>query len=137
MEDIIKIGTHVIIVKNGKVLLGKRKNSGGAGTYGLPGGHLEFNESPEECIKREVLEETNLKIKNIRFITYTNDLFKDTRRHYLNLHFIADYDSGELKNMEPEKCEKWEWVDWNNLPKPLFLPIENLLKKNINIFSIK
>ena len=34
--------------------------------------------------------------------------------------------------MEPEKCEKWEWFEWNNLPEPLFLPIQNLLKQKFN-----
>jgi len=42
---------------------------------------------------------------------------------------LCEYDSGEAKVMEPEKCEKWNWFEWNNLPEPLFLPIQNLLKK--------
>lgn len=48
---------------------------------------------------------------------------------------LADYDSGEVKIMEPEKCEQWEWFDWNNLPKPLFLPAQNLLKQKYNPFK--
>ena len=45
---------------------------------------------------------------------------------------LADYDSGEVKIMESEKCEKWEWFDWSDLPQPLFVPLQNLLKKNYN-----
>ncbi len=49
---------------------------------------------------------------------------------------IADYNSGDLKIMEPDKCEKWAWFEWTveELTEPLFLPIENLLKQQFNPF---
>ena len=61
------IGIAVIVVKDNRVLLGKRKNAHGAGSWAFPGGHLEFNEFIEACAVREVFEETGLKIKNLRF----------------------------------------------------------------------
>src|SRR3989339_718967 len=63
MKKMPKVGVAVIIIKNGKVLMHKRKNSHGDGTWSLPGGHLEFNESLEECAQRETFEETGMKIK--------------------------------------------------------------------------
>ena len=90
------------------------------------------NESLENCAKRETLEETGIEIKNIRFETITNDIFKDEEKHYITIFMLSEYDSGEVKVMEPEKCEKWGWFEWNNLPEPLFLPIQNLLKKGYN-----
>jgi len=127
-----KVGVAVIIIKNGKVLMHKRKNSHGDGTWSLPGGHLEFNESLEECAQRETFEETGMKIKNIRFADITNDIFEKEKKHYITIFMIADRESGEPIVKEPKKCECWEWHDWNNLPKPLFLPIENLLKKGFH-----
>jgi len=127
-----KIGVGVFVIKDNKILFGKRKNSHGNGDWNLPGGHLEYNEQIEECAKREVLEETGINIKNIKLVTFTNDIFKEEKKHYVTLFVIADYDSGEAILLEPEKCEKWEWVEWNNLPQPLFLPIQNLLKQGFN-----
>jgi len=120
----------MIIRKSGKVLLGKRKNAHGAASWCFPGGHLEFGESWEECAIRETAEETNLIIKNIRFASVTNDIFQLESKHYITIFMLADYSSGELKIMEPDKCEKWDWFDWKELPCPLFLPIINLLKTN-------
>lgn len=129
------VGVSIIIKKDHKVLVGKRKNIRGNGTWAFPGGHLEFRESFEKCIKREVMEETGIKIKNIKFQTLTNDIHPKEKTHYVTLFFTSDYDSGKVRNMEPEKCEGWEWVLWNKLPHPLFLPIKNLLAQKYNPFS--
>lgn len=127
-----KVGVGVAVIKGGKVLLGKRKNAHGEGTWSFPGGHLEYNESWEDCASRETLEETGLSIKNIRFGTVTNDLFHKEQKHYVTIIMLSDYDSGTLQVMEPDKCEQWEWYNWNNLPNALFVSIENLLKENFN-----
>ena len=71
-----KIGIGVIIIKDNKVLFGKRKNSHGDGTWSLPGGHLEFGESWEDCALREVEEEVGITINNLHFVTATNDIFQ-------------------------------------------------------------
>ncbi|MFO8083615.1 MAG: NUDIX hydrolase [Desulfobacterales bacterium] len=123
------VGVAVIVKKDDKVLLGKRKSSHGSGTWALPGGHLEFNESIEDCAKREVSEETALFIKNIRYAAFTNDIFKDDGKHYVTLFVISDYSHGVLELKEPEKCSGWEWFQWCFLPEPLFLPLKNLLKQ--------
>jgi 8-oxo-dGTP diphosphatase len=62
-----KVGVGVMIFKDGKVLLGKRKSSHGDGEYAWPGGHMEYMESFEECAKRETMEETGMQIRNVRF----------------------------------------------------------------------
>ena len=130
-----KIGVGVCVIKDGKILFGKRKNAHGEGSWCFPGGHLEWNEKIEDCARREVLEETGLSIKNFRFGPYTNDIFGKEDKHYVTLFVIADYDSGELKLMEPEKCEKWDWFKWEEAPKPLFIPNQNLLKMGYNPFK--
>jgi 8-oxo-dGTP diphosphatase len=66
MEERPKVGVGVIIMKDQKVLVGKRKRSHAPGTWNFPGGHLELNEEVFECAKREVQEEAGIKIKNLR-----------------------------------------------------------------------
>ena len=134
MRKFPKIGVGVIIRKGNKVLLGKRRNAHGAGTWSFPGGHLELNEEIEDCAKREVMEETGLKIKNLKRVAFTNDIFGNNL-HYVTLYVLADYDSGEARVMEPDKCEIWQWFDWNKLPEPLFLPIQNLVETGFNPFQ--
>ncbi|MBI4280617.1 NUDIX domain-containing protein [Candidatus Uhrbacteria bacterium] len=128
-----KVGVGVIVLKDGRILLGKRKGAHGAGSWHFPGGHLEFNESLEDCARREVLEEVGISIKNIKKWTFTNDIFKDEGKHYITCFLIADYDSGEVIVCEPEKCESWEWFEWGKFPEPLFIPIKNLLKEKENL----
>ncbi|MCX6746735.1 MAG: NUDIX hydrolase [Candidatus Pacearchaeota archaeon] len=126
-----KVGLGVIIQKEDKVLLLKRKGSHGAGEWSFPGGHLEFFETFERCAKRETKEETGLDVELVKKdpIAITNDLFNEENKHYITLYMEARYISGEPKILESEKCEDMGWFDWNNLPRPLFLPIQNLIKQ--------
>ena len=68
MSLVPQVGIGVIILKNNKVLLGKRKNTHGNGHWGFAGGHLEFLESPEDCAVRETTEEAGIKISNPRVV---------------------------------------------------------------------
>ena len=133
MSDRPKVGIGVAIIKDGKVLLGKRKGGAhGDGSWCYPGGHLEFGETWEECAKRETMEEAGIKIKNIRFGSVTNDIFPTESKHYITIAMIAEYDSGEIKEIESEKIGGWDWFDWNNLPNPLFVPLQSLVKQGFN-----
>lgn len=118
-EQKIKVGIGVMILKDGKVLLGKRKESHGAGEYAWPGGHMEYMESFEECAKREVREETGMEIQNIRFLRLLN-LKAYFPKHFVDIGLVADWKSGEPKIIEPDKTEGWSWYEMNNLPEPLF-----------------
>jgi len=135
MQERPKVGVGVLILNDGKVLLGKRKGSHGFGCWSPPGGHLEFGESLEECALRELSEEAGVKVKNLRFLTATNDIFKIEGKHYLTIFMLSEFDFGEVKVLEPEKFECWGWFSWSKLPQPLFLPMENLLKQGFNPFK--
>lgn len=126
-----RVGVATLLRNDNKILLGKRKAELGKGSWGLPGGKLEFGENPKDCAIRELYEETNLisSIDDLHFIGFSNTVF-DENTHYITLIYSVNVYSGELKIMEEDKCEKWEWFDVNDLPKNLFKPFENYLIDN-------
>lgn len=107
--------------------MGQRRGAHGAGSWSVPGGHLEFNESPEETAIREVREETGLEIGNVSFAAVTNDVFADEGKHYVTLWMKSDWVGGEPTITEPDKFVEQAWVDFDSLPDPLFLPWQQLL----------
>jgi len=114
-----------------KVLLGKRLGKHGSREWSPPGGHVEFMEDPVDTCQRETKEETNLSMRKLRRVTsvpYTNDVFKETGKHYITLFFTADVDREEdLVNVEKDKFEEWQWFKLNELPFPLFGPARKIL----------
>lgn len=124
------MGVGVIVVRGGRVLLGRRHgDTHGAGTWQFPGGHLEAGESPEACAEREVREETGLVVRAVARGPYTSDVFAEAGRHYVTLFVLAEpLDAGaEPVVCEPHKCAEWRWCAWDAMPAPRFLPIEHLL----------
>lgn len=126
-----RIGVGVCVIKDGRVLLGKRINAHGQGTWAFPGGHLEFGETVAECAAREVAEETGMKIANIRRGPFTEDFFLDQGKHYITIVMIADWQAGEPELREPHKCGQWSWFDFDQLPEPLFPTFANLAHAQI------
>jgi 8-oxo-dGTP diphosphatase len=127
------VGVAVIVVRERRVLLGKRKNSHGTGTWQFPGGHLEFGESIDACARRELFEETGLSVTNLRMGPFTNDIFEEEKKHYVTLFVIANQSTGEAQVKEPDKCECWGWFRWSEMPRPHFPPIANLIKQHFSI----
>ncbi|EMD00799.1 hypothetical protein BAUCODRAFT_184003 [Baudoinia panamericana UAMH 10762] len=121
-------------------VIGVRKGSTGAGTYALPGGHLEYGESFEKCAVREVMEETGLAICDVRFLTATNSVFADVGKHYVTIFMVAV--AAEVNGvvpqprlLEPDKCEGWGWCtlpqmrDMDNAACQLFQPLLSLMEQ--------
>jgi len=113
------IGINIFVVRNKKLLLGKRKNVYGAETWGLPGGHLEYGEGMRKAAARELGEETGLKAREFKFAGLINDVRKD--EHYLQIGFLAK-DTGDKEPIlnEPERCYEWKWFNLGNLPQEIF-----------------
>ena len=142
--SIPKVGVSVILKRydkkgNFEVLMGIRKGSHGAGTWAFPGGHLEYMEEFEDCAIREILEETNVDLTGSKFshIHTTNDLMPNENKHYITIFLeVFIYDSQtQFMNIEPDKCEGWQWVNIVDLKTryeteshTLFIPVKNYCK---------
>ncbi|KAH7533682.1 hypothetical protein FEM48_Zijuj04G0157400 [Ziziphus jujuba var. spinosa] len=95
-------------------------------------------ESFEECVARELKEETDLDIEKIEFLTVTNNIFLDEVKPS---HYVAIFPRAYLRdplqepeNLKPTKCDGWDWYEWDNLPKPLFWPVQKMVKEGFNPF---
>lgn len=126
MTPVPRIGVAVLAVRDGRVLLGRRLGAHGAGTWALPGGHLEFGESIEGCAQRELAEETGLQASVFAPGPFTNNVAAAKGLHYVTLFMVAQDASGEAQRLEPDKCAGWEWFPWSALPSPLFAPLASL-----------
>ncbi|GAU34379.1 hypothetical protein TSUD_217190 [Trifolium subterraneum] len=138
-----RVAVVVFLLKDRSILLGRRRSSVGDATFALPGGNLEFGESFEECAAREVKEETGLDLgqNKIEYLTVTNNVFLEQPKkcHYVTIFMRVVLDAQEkqiVQNLEPEKCDGWDWFDLENLPQPLFWPLEKMLKGGFNPFPL-
>ena len=132
----VRVGVGVFVWRDGKFIMGQRLGSHGANTWSVPGGHLEFGESWEDCAMREVQEETGMSVKNVRLLTVTNDLFLDDNKHYITLWVECDWAQGEPTITEPDKWINQDWRNFQTLPKPLFEPCwRNLRRAKPELFA--
>jgi 8-oxo-dGTP diphosphatase len=121
-------GVAVLITDaDDRVLLLKRANSHGAGSWAPPGGHLDFGESFEQCAIRETHEEVGVEIGDLRFLAVTNDAFEAERKHYVTVWLSAKLVSGEPKIAAPRELSQVGWFARDALPEPLFLPFQHLV----------
>lgn len=95
-------------------------------TFAPPGGHLEFGETLEDACKREVKEETNLDITNLKRVKIYEDITSEF--HYVCFLYSATLQDPDQQptNMEPDKCEGWNWQSFDKLPQPLFRSFKDL-----------
>lgn len=120
-HDVFYVGANVLAVRDGKLLLGQRKNVYGDGTWGLPGGHLERGENMLAAAARELKEETGLVAEKITFVSLVNNPRENEgNRHYIQLGFLAEGLAGEPELCEPDRCEGWRWFDLDKLPETIF-----------------
>lgn len=126
----MNIVTAAAMVMNGKVLIAQRE----AGSHmefrwEFPGGKLETDETPEECIVREIKEELDMDIEVIDI--YKVVKFKYEEKDILLLCYLCKILSGEGKALE---CNDFKWVERDKLTDFDFVPadlpiVEKILKE--------
>ena len=112
----ILCGVHLILIKDGKILLQKRSNPNKYGymKLGLPAGHLEANENVVEAMKREAKEELNIELIDLELVQIMN--VKGVTDVYDAYFFICNNYSGEIKNTDKENSKE---LEWHSIDKPI------------------
>jgi 8-oxo-dGTP diphosphatase len=122
------IVTAAVIVRDGKVLIAKRKE----GKWEFPGGGLEDNETLEECLKRELMEEMGVDVERL-------EKFMCVEKGGIKLHvFIARYNGNIIK----KEHEAIKWVDFEEIKNYEFMDadrevVEELRKRWNDVVDLK
>lgn len=130
----VGVGTGVMLMRDGKVLLGRRhpdaKKAGsalhGEGQWTLPGGKVRFGERLDECGRRETEEETGLKTGIMEIVSVSDDMVSDA--HFVTIGFLCMDFQGEPEVREPDKIVEWQWFEPTKLPTPMYFPSEKVIK---------
>lgn len=126
----VRVGVGAVVHDGDRLLVLRRAGAHGAGTWGLPGGHQEFGESPEQTAVREVAEETGLTVAATARLGFTDDPMLDIGRHYVTLFVACTRLGGQARLMEPAKATDLAWLTPAQLrarPAELFGPLGHLL----------
>ncbi|MDD4333220.1 MAG: NUDIX hydrolase [Patescibacteria group bacterium] len=97
VEKIQKISVTAFILFNNKVLILKRSKQEKflPNYYEMPGGKVEFGESPDMALIREIKEETNLSIEIIKPYSFFSYISDNNQRHTVDIQFITKIKSNE------------------------------------------
>lgn len=126
----IVAASYLIFIKDGKVLLSRRFQTGYMdGHYSLPAGHVDEGETIEDCLIREVKEEVGIKLKkkDIKLVHVLHRKENDIR---LDFFYTSSVYLGEVKNMEPDKCDDLKWFRLEKLPSNILPYIKQGIEKS-------
>lgn len=122
MSQQLELIVRALIIKNRKILVCR---TNGRGYYFLPGGHVEFGESMQEALRRELYEEMEAKAVRSQFIGGFENLFEQEgeKKHEVCFVFQVDIDIVEVAAKEDHISFYWftmdEFINENIVPAAL------------------
>ena len=115
-----------VVIKEGKVLLIKRDITPFQGHWVLPGGFVEYGEQLENAAKREVFEETGLKVEIEKFVGVYDTPDRDPRGQTISAVYLCKVISGELKGSR--EGQELKWFGKGELPEKIGFDHKLILK---------
>ncbi|MGN7401907.1 NUDIX hydrolase [Cytobacillus praedii] len=125
-----KVGVGAVILdENNRILLVLRKKAPEAGCWSLPGGKVDYMETIEDAVRREIKEELGIDIEISRLLCVTNHIIQAEDIHYVAPTFIVSITNGQVKNKEPHALEKVRWFSIDEMPENLTITTDHALKQ--------
>ncbi|MGA9140920.1 MAG: NUDIX domain-containing protein [Methanocella sp.] len=120
-KDYVGLGVGAMIVRDNKVLMLLRSDAcrNNRGLWTIPGGMVETSEGLEDAVRREVKEETGLRVTYARFLSVSDRFFDG--EHWVSILYRCGTE-GEPSNTEPDKHLKLQWQDLDDLPPNITPP---------------
>lgn len=111
------IAVYLLLVRGDRVLMLRRCNTGFAdGSYSMIAGHVEAGEDLKTAMIREAREEVGIDLSPTD-LEVVGVIHSMSDREYVNFFLKASEWSGEITNMEPDKCDDLRWFDMADLPE--------------------
>lgn len=114
--------------EQGQLLLQQRNKEPEKGYWSIPGGKLEWMETFEDAVKREVKEECGVDIKVEKLLGICDHIVKNENQHWVSPSFLCKITNGEPKIMEPTKHLDMQWFTLNALPENLTITTQDAIK---------
>lgn len=118
----------IVFNKNNEILIDNRcekELEEADGKWELPGGKIEFGESPEETVKREVFEETGFEVEVKKIIPYTNVSvweYEEYLQHTVIFSYICELKNDKRKINSDKRVNTYKWINKNQIDDYNFLP---------------
>jgi nucleoside triphosphatase len=111
----------IIFNANEEVLLCKSQKWGGR--YVVPGGHVEVGETLEQALRREIMEETQLEVTNIKLVGVKEHIASEGSRHLLLFDYTCH--TQQLEVILNDEAEDYLWISVENMFK---LPLDDFTR---------
>jgi 8-oxo-dGTP diphosphatase len=118
--DYIGVGVGAVIFNSeGKVFLAKRGQEvrNESGKWEFPGGAVEFNETLEKALAREVMEEYGFEVAVLELLDVVDHIIPEEQQHWISPTFICTVKKGKPMIQEPHKCDAIGWFDLDRIPE--------------------
>lgn len=119
-RQMTRVGAYGIVMQDGQLLCNLKKGGPYVGLWDLPGGGIEFGETPEVACRRELMEECGMETQ-LKFLYHTSFTFSEFNFHQIG--FIYEVLSWKIVDTNPE--EENRWFTLNDLKKEEFTPFAN------------
>jgi 8-oxo-dGTP diphosphatase len=124
MDRSVKVVSAILQMDEDVLLCLRANTKHAADHWSFPMGHIELGENNIDALRRELYEEIGVQLIDCQLFT---TLFDNELNIENNVYQVTQW-RGEIENREPELCAAVRWFSSDNLPSPITVATESVLK---------